>query len=158
MEKDCAECAKVQVQVLQDMEDEGSQDLRGTLEITKGLVDVLEDLQFYRRKGNCKEEEARRKSSLSERRSIQSTVGTTATKTRQLPHGRNRRSHMIGANMDSPSVSPARNTDSTTAWHYIRRVRRLQVRSVRDLEREAIPEWVFVTRAERGNKSRCANS
>ena len=56
---DCAECANVHVQVLQDMVDEGSEDLRGTLEITKRLVDVLEDLQFYRRKGNRKEDEAR---------------------------------------------------------------------------------------------------
>ena len=55
---DCVECAKVQVQVLQDMVDEGREDLRGTLEITKRLVDVLEDLQFYRRKGNRKEDEA----------------------------------------------------------------------------------------------------
>jgi hypothetical protein len=56
---DCVECAKVHVQVLQDMVDEGSEHLRGTLEITKRLVDVLEDLQFYRRKGNRKEDEAR---------------------------------------------------------------------------------------------------
>jgi hypothetical protein len=32
--------------------------LRGTLEITKRLVDALEDLQFYRRKGNRKQDEA----------------------------------------------------------------------------------------------------
>jgi hypothetical protein len=55
---DCAECAKVQVQVLEDMVDAGSEHLRGTLEITKRLVDVLEDLQMYRRKGNRKEDEA----------------------------------------------------------------------------------------------------
>jgi hypothetical protein len=40
------------------MVDEGREDLRGTLEITKRLVDVLEDLQFYRRKGNRKEDKA----------------------------------------------------------------------------------------------------
>ncbi len=56
---DCAECAKVHVQVLHDIVNEGSEDLRGTLEITKRLVDVLEDLQFYRRNGNRKEDEAR---------------------------------------------------------------------------------------------------
>jgi hypothetical protein len=56
---DCAECAKVHVQVLHDMVDEGSEDLRETLEITKRLVDALEDLQFYRRKGNRKEDEGR---------------------------------------------------------------------------------------------------
>jgi hypothetical protein len=65
---DCAECAKVQVQVLekmvedmvdQDAESEQVEHLRGTLEITKRLVDVLEYLQVYRRKGNRKEDEAR---------------------------------------------------------------------------------------------------
>ena len=56
---DCAECAKVHVQVLQDMVDEGSEDLRGTLEITKRLVDALEVLQFYLREGNHKEDETR---------------------------------------------------------------------------------------------------
>jgi hypothetical protein len=56
---DCAECAKVQVKRLQDMVDGGRKDLRGMLEITKRLVDVLEDLQFYRRKGNHKEDERR---------------------------------------------------------------------------------------------------
>ena len=62
--RDCAECAKVQVQVLEKMvedmvEDAGSKHLRGTLEIMKRLVDALEDLQFYRRKGNRKEDEGR---------------------------------------------------------------------------------------------------
>ncbi len=61
---DCAECAKVQVQVLEDMvedmvEDAGSKHLRGTLEIMKRLVDVLEVLQVYRRQGKRKEDEAR---------------------------------------------------------------------------------------------------
>jgi serine/threonine protein kinase len=56
---DCAECAKVHVQVLQDMVDEGSEDLRGTLEITKRLIDALEVLQFYRRQGKFKVDEAR---------------------------------------------------------------------------------------------------
>jgi len=56
---DYAQCAKVQVQVLEDMVDAGSENLRGTLVITKRLVDVLEDLKFYRRKGKFKEEEAR---------------------------------------------------------------------------------------------------
>jgi ankyrin repeat protein len=55
---DCAECAKVQVQVLHDMVDEGREDLRGTLELTKEMILVLEDLQFYRRRGNHKDEEA----------------------------------------------------------------------------------------------------
>jgi hypothetical protein len=40
------------------MVDEGREDLRGTLELTKELILVLEDLQFYRRKGNRKEDEA----------------------------------------------------------------------------------------------------
>jgi hypothetical protein len=62
---DCAECAKVQVQVLEDMvedmidQDAGSEHLRGTLEIMKRLVDVLEVLQFHRRQGKFKEDEAR---------------------------------------------------------------------------------------------------
>jgi hypothetical protein len=56
---DCAECAKVYVQMLEDMVDERSEHLRGTLEITKRLVDVLEYLQLYRRKCNRKEDEAR---------------------------------------------------------------------------------------------------
>ena len=56
---DCAECAKVHVQVLEDMVGKGSEDLRGTLEITKRLADVLEELQRDRRKGNHKEDEAR---------------------------------------------------------------------------------------------------
>ena len=60
----CAECAKVQLQVLEDMvedmdQDAGSKHLRGTLKIMKRLVDVLEDLQYFRRKGNRKEDEAR---------------------------------------------------------------------------------------------------
>jgi hypothetical protein len=57
---DCAECAKVHVKVLKDMVGAGRQDLRGTLEITKRLGDALKDLQRYRRKGNHKEDEAKR--------------------------------------------------------------------------------------------------
>jgi hypothetical protein len=52
---DCVECAKVQVQVLQGMVDEGSEEWRGTLKLTKELILVLED---FRRKGNRKEDEA----------------------------------------------------------------------------------------------------
>jgi serine/threonine protein kinase len=55
---DCAECAKVQVQVLEGMVG-GSEDLRGTLEITKRLANVLTELQKSRGKGNRKEDEGR---------------------------------------------------------------------------------------------------
>jgi hypothetical protein len=56
---DCAECAKVHVQVLEDMVGKGSEDLRGTLEITKRLADDLAALQSARRTGNDREEETR---------------------------------------------------------------------------------------------------
>ncbi len=58
---DCAECAKVQVQVLEDMvdQDAGSGHLRGTLAITKRLVDVLTELQKSRGEGNRKEDEGK---------------------------------------------------------------------------------------------------
>jgi hypothetical protein len=58
---DCVECAKVQVQVLQDMVDEGREDLRGTLEITKRIPNVLKDLQFYRSKNEDDRTEDERK-------------------------------------------------------------------------------------------------
>ena len=58
---DCAGCAKVHVNELEDMREAGSEDLHGTdvrNQATR-LADVLEELQFYRRKGNRKEEETR---------------------------------------------------------------------------------------------------
>jgi hypothetical protein len=58
---DCAECAKVQAQVLQDMVDEGREDWRGTLEITKRLPSVLKDLQFYRSRNEDDRTEDERK-------------------------------------------------------------------------------------------------